>query len=90
MTDNSEDLDIAMLMYNLFEYSHNCFMTSGSLWNYYKDEIDEINVNNNASDTKSFKYKTKIVGETAERPAQPENQGDAEQSAQPPVPTLNG
>ena len=34
-------------------------MTSGSLWNYYRDEVD--NVNDNALDGKSFKYKTKIT-----------------------------
>ena len=32
-------------------------MTSGSLCNYYRGEID--NINDNASDGKSFKYKTK-------------------------------
>ena len=26
-------------MYNLLEYSQNCFMTSGSLWNYYRDQL---------------------------------------------------
>ena len=37
--DNAEDLDIVMAMYNLLEYSDNCSMTLGRLWNYYKDEI---------------------------------------------------
>ena len=32
-------------------------MTSGSLWNYYRDEIDDVD--GNASDGKSFKYKKK-------------------------------
>ena len=58
-----------MPMYNLLEYSQNYSMTSGSLWNYYRDEID--NVDDNASDGKSFKYKTKIVGKTAQRHARP-------------------
>ena len=48
-------------------------MTSVSLWNYYRDEIsnnknenDNINrLNNNKKLTsKSFKYKTKIIGST--------------------------
>ena len=43
-------------------------MTSGSLWNCYIDEFDEIDVNDNASDAKSFEYVTKILGETSERP----------------------
>ena len=35
-------------------------MTSGILWNNYRNKID--NVNHNASDGKSFKYKAKIIG----------------------------
>ena len=57
MIDNAEDLDIAMSMYNLLEYGRNYSMTSGSLWNYYRDEIDVIN--DNASDGRLFTYKTK-------------------------------
>ena len=36
--DNAEDPDIVMPMYNLLEYSENYSMTSGSLWNYYRNE----------------------------------------------------
>ena len=36
--DNAEDLDIVMPMYNLLEYSKNYTKTTGSLWNYYRDE----------------------------------------------------
>ena len=39
-----------MCMYNLLEYSQNYSMTSGSLWNYYRDEIDDVD--DNASDVK--------------------------------------
>ena len=60
LIENTEDLDIVMSMYNLLEYSQNYSVTSGSLCNYYRDEIDDIN--DNASDGKSFKYKTKVVG----------------------------
>ena len=42
-------------------------MASGNLWDYYKDEIDKVDVNDNASDGKSFDYKIKIVGETPGR-----------------------
>ena len=55
-------------MYNLLEYSDNYFMTSGSLMNYYRDEINNYEnendangnmVNNNKPTTsKSFNYKT--------------------------------
>ena len=34
------DLDLAMSMYNLLECSDNS-MTSGSFWNYYRDEIND-------------------------------------------------
>ena len=47
----------------------------------YRDETD--NIDDNSSDGKSFKYKTKIVGNTPERPG---NEGDP---SGPPVPTLN-
>ena len=36
---NVEDLYIVMLMYNLLQYSDKYSMTSGSLWNYYRDEV---------------------------------------------------
>ena len=65
-------------MYDLLECSQNYFVTSGSLWDYYRDEID--NINDNASDGKLFKYKTKIVGKTQARPG---NEGDANQPAVP-------
>ena len=38
LIENAEDLDIAMPMYNLLEYSKNYRKATGSLWNYYKDE----------------------------------------------------
>ena len=41
LIDNAEDLDIVMLMINLLEFSDNYFMTSGSLWNYYRDEVND-------------------------------------------------
>ena len=39
--DNAEDLDIVMPMYNLLEYSDNYSKTSGSLWSYFRDEIND-------------------------------------------------
>ena len=36
--DNTEDLDVVIPMYNLLEYSKNYRKTTGSLWNYYRDE----------------------------------------------------
>ena len=37
-SDNAEDLDVVMPMYDLLEYSKNYKKTTGSLWNYYRDE----------------------------------------------------
>ena len=48
-----------MPMYNLIEYSDNYSKTSGNLWEYYKDEL-----NDNLTDSKSFKSKIKITGNT--------------------------
>ena len=36
--DNAEDLDVVMPMYDLLEYSKYSRKTTGSLWNYYRDE----------------------------------------------------
>ena len=47
---NAEDLGIVIPMYNLLQYS-DCFsMTLGRLRSYYRDEVDNVNVN--ASDGK--------------------------------------
>ena len=59
----------------------------GSLWNYYRDKIDDVD--DNGSDDKSFEYKTKLIGKLPKRPAQPGNEGDADRPPQPPVPTLH-
>ena len=40
LIDTAEDLDIVMPMHNLLEYSDNYSTASGSLWNYYRDEIN--------------------------------------------------
>ena len=53
LTDNAEDLDIVMTIYNLLKYSQNYSMTSGNLSNCCRDEID--NDNDNASGGKLFK-----------------------------------
>ena len=49
-------------MYNLLEYSKNYRKTTGSLWNYFKDEPS----NPLSFSSESFKYKTNIVGKTPE------------------------
>ena len=69
LVENAEDLGIVMPMYNLLEYSTNYEKTSGSLFNYYRDEPSEITIGagNNAinisiRNSKSFDYKTEITG----------------------------
>ena len=48
-----------MPMYKLTEYGDNYAKTSGSLWQYYRDEP-----NDNLADSESLKSKIKITGET--------------------------
>ena len=69
LVENAEDLDIVMLMYNLFEYSKNYEKTSGSLFNYYRDEPSELisgdsnnAINISIKNSKSCDYKTNIIG----------------------------
>ena len=57
--DNAHDIDIVMPMYNLTEHNDNYSKTCGSLWQYYKDDP-----NDNLTDSKSFKSKVKITGNT--------------------------
>ena len=67
--DNAKDIDIAMPMYNLIEYSDNYAKTTGSLWQYCKDipardNNDEIIAFETNNLTDSFKFKAKITGQT--------------------------
>ena len=48
-----------MPMYSLLEYCDNYSKTSGSLWQYYKDEPSD-----NLANSESFKSKVKITGNT--------------------------
>ena len=48
-----------MPMYNLIEYSDNYAKTTGSLWQYFRDEPDD-----NLEDSESFKSTIKITGKT--------------------------
>ena len=59
--ENAKDIDIVMPMYNLIEYSDNYAKTTGSLWQYFRDEpVDDDDI----EDSKSFKFKTKIAGKS--------------------------
>ena len=67
LIDNADDLNVVIPIYNLLEYSKNYRKKTGSLWNYYRDELsddtnDNINPNKNVINSGSFKYKTSITG----------------------------
>ena len=67
-TENAEDLDIVMPMYNLIEYSNNNSKTSKNLWNYYRDQPNRgvggknNHVDYSIKDSKSLDCKTSITG----------------------------
>ena len=50
--DNAEDLDIVVSMDSLLEYSDNYSITSRSLCNYYRDEMNNDPSENNAAGIK--------------------------------------
>ena len=53
-----------MPMYSLTEYSDNFSDTSGSLWNFKRDEItNNANVTND-DNAPSFKYKSNLIANT--------------------------
>ena len=58
-TDNAQDIDIVIPMYNLIEYSDNYSKTPGCLWQYYKDDP-----NDNITQSESLKSKINITGKT--------------------------
>ena len=68
LIENAENLDIVVPMYNLLEYSKNYRKTTGSFWNYYRDEPnsgtggENNNVNYSIKNSKSSDYKTSITG----------------------------
>ena len=69
LTEDADDLDIVMPMYNLLEYIKNYRKTIGSLYNYYRDELtndvnDNYFDNRNAVNSEAFKFKNKITGNT--------------------------
>ena len=67
LSHNAEDLDVVIPVYNLLQYCKHCSKTSGSLWNYYRDELTDEEPNANGPnkhvvESKFFKYKTSITG----------------------------
>ena len=64
--NEAEHINIAMPMYNLIEYSDNYSDTSGSLWQFKRDEIEgdvDLTVDGNhiPNNLTSFKYKSSLI-----------------------------
>ena len=63
--DNTEDLDVVMPIYNVLEYSKNYKKTTGTLWNYYRDEpnssTDNDNITHSILNSKSFDSKANFI-----------------------------
>ena len=55
--DNAKYIDRSIPMYNLMKYSDNYSKTSGSLWQYCRDDPSD-----NITEPESFKFKIKIKG----------------------------
>ena len=53
-------------MNNLIEYSDNCSDTSGSLWQFKRDEVPANNADLAINNSQSFKYKAVLLGKTAD------------------------
>ena len=60
--DEAEHVNIAMDKYNLAEYSDNYSNTSGSLWQFKRDEIErDVDGNHIPNNSSSFKYKSSLI-----------------------------
>ena len=63
--DEADFIDITMPMYNLIEYSDNYSDTSGSLWQFKRDEIEgnaDLTVDNHIpNNSSSYKYKSSFI-----------------------------
>ena len=64
--DEANHIYIAMPMYNLIEYSDNYSDTSGSLWQFKRDEVPANNADLTINNSQSFKYKAALLGKTAD------------------------
>ena len=64
--DEANHIYIAMPMYNLIEYSDNYSDTSGSLWQFKRDEVPANNADLTIDNSQSFKYKAALLGKTAD------------------------
>ena len=63
--DEANHIYIAMPIYNLIEYSDNYSDTSGSLWQFKRDEGLANNADLSIDNSQSFKYKSTLLEKTA-------------------------
>ena len=63
LINNAEDLDVTMPLYNLLEYSKKYRKTTGSLWNYYRDDPTSDGEINYYLGPNSFDLKSSIAGQ---------------------------
>ena len=69
ITDGVWNLDLVIAMCNLIEYSSKYSKRTGTLWFYSKDKTVNFNADiANDDNFKSFKYKAKLLGNTAAEP----------------------
>ena len=72
---NVEDVDVVTMAYNLLEHSDKYSVTPWSLWNYFRDEVNDVTNKNNSTGnfrinnkktitSKYLEYKTKVVATT--------------------------
>ena len=64
--DEANHIYIATTLYNLIEYSDNYSHTSGSLWQFKRDEVPADNADLSINNSQSFKYKAALLGKTAD------------------------
>ena len=62
--DEANHIYIPMPMYNLIEYSDNYSDTSGSLWQFKRDEGLANNADLSIDNSQSFKYKSTLLEKT--------------------------
>ena len=66
--DEGNHIYIAMIMYNLIEYSDNYSDTSGTLWQFKKDEVPDNNFDLSINNSELLKYKAALVEKTKNFP----------------------
>ena len=59
-SDLCDNSDVYIFVKGTIDLLATAAKCTGILWNYYRDNIDDVD--DNASDRNSFKYRTKLVG----------------------------